>query len=360
MAITDTPWGGGSANKFFLQSGTFSSLLKDSLPSGVGIKAIEYDLIDTLWGSYGNTLYRQSGQFTSTVKDSQPVSRIEGASYDNVNTLYCDLVSDKLFLLSGSITGFVKTSNSAPKSAPQGISADGLNGNTLNVDSDFDRLYVVSGQFTSIIKSSLYINNPEKQPTDISYNGVNTPWCGSNGQKMYLQAGQFGAMLTSQSTAAWEFSIQGIGVNDFNSRMGIIIEPEIDVSPTTLAFGDVVVSNTSDETVTISNTGTGDLIVSGLTVDSNLYSIISPTSVPFTVSLSGSTVATLRFAPEVVGTQSGIFTITSDDNDEPTVAVSLSATGIIPESPIYFNLYIDQARGVTSYIDQSVNFDLEL
>jgi hypothetical protein len=148
--------------------------------------------------------------------------------------------------------------------------------------------------------------------------------------------------------------------------------PEIDVSPTSLSFGSVILGNSSDLTTTISNIGTETLIVSGLTVDNNLYTIIEPVSVPFNISASGSTVTTIRFSPIASGLQSGTFTITSDDADEPTVDVSLSGSGAgaISESTINFNLYIDRARNFTSYvdqskdftsyIDQSVNFDLEL
>jgi hypothetical protein len=137
-----------------------------------------------------------------------------------------------------------------------------------------------------------------------------------------------------------------------------VLAPEIDVSPTTLAFGNVYIGLTSDLTTTISNTGTSDLTISGLTVDNNAYTITTPTSVPFSISASGSTVTSIRFTPVNAGIISSTFTITSDDSDEPTVAVTLTGTAVEPiaESTINFNLYIDQARDFTSYIDQARNF----
>ncbi|MCP5098633.1 MAG: choice-of-anchor D domain-containing protein, partial [Chloroflexi bacterium] len=108
-----------------------------------------------------------------------------------------------------------------------------------------------------------------------------------------------------------------------------IPEPEITVSPTSLAFGDVVNGTDSDLTVSITNDGTADLNVSSLSTTNGLFSIVSPTA-PVVITPASTEIVTVRFSPTATGAQSGDLTIASDDADEPTVTVALSGAGVEP------------------------------
>jgi hypothetical protein len=109
--------------------------------------------------------------------------------------------------------------------------------------------------------------------------------------------------------------------------------PDIDVSPTSVAFGSVTVGNTADRTVTVSNVGTATLNVSNLTTTSATFSVVSPAT-PFAVPVSGSQAVVVRFAPPSAGPFSGNLEITSDDPDEGLTIVPLTGTGTNPPPPV--------------------------
>jgi len=100
--------------------------------------------------------------------------------------------------------------------------------------------------------------------------------------------------------------------------------PEIEVVPASLSFNTVTVSESSQKTFTIKNTGTAVLNISGITAPDG-FTVDKSTS--FTVSENDSQVVTVTFSPTAVKSYSGNITINSDDSDEPQVIVSLSGTG---------------------------------
>ena len=134
MATTATPWSGSEADKLYLQSGQFTSTIKDSEDqSGVDnqVRGISWDGTNTPWiGSQADKLYLESGQFASTLKGSETVGGIDtipkDVSWDGTNTPWIGDTADKLYLQSGQFTSTTKTSV-APGVATNslGISWDG-------------------------------------------------------------------------------------------------------------------------------------------------------------------------------------------------------------------------------------------
>ena len=106
-------------------------------------------------------------------------------------------------------------------------------------------------------------------------------------------------------------------------------QPDIDVSPTVLDYGDVEINTSSDLNVTVSNVGTVDLEVTGLSTTNGVFTVISPAP-PVTIAPGNSTLVTVRFSPTAAGAQSGDLQISSDDPDEGLVMVSLSGNGTDP------------------------------
>jgi hypothetical protein len=114
------------------------------------------------------------------------------------------------------------------------------------------------------------------------------------------------------------------------------------VSPTTdhqIPFGTVTDGVTSDQTVTITNTGNADLVI-GTIASAN------PLAAPFSISISsdncsGQTIApagacalTVRFAPTAVGLSSDSFDIPSNDTATGSVTISVSGTGTATPVPV--------------------------
>ena len=101
--------------------------------------------------------------------------------------------------------------------------------------------------------------------------------------------------------------------------------PEIDVEASH-AFGTMTAGQSKTETVTVNNTGTGALSISGVTFSGtgNGYFSVSPTTA--TVAAGGSQNLLVTFAPTVSGSYSVTMNIANNDSDENPKGVTLTAT----------------------------------
>lgn len=135
-------------------------------------------------------------------------------------------------------------------------------------------------------------------------------------------------ILISLDSGDEDIAIDNIRISGDEAAMPM---PEIDVTPTSLAFGTVEVGMSSTLDVTINNTGDAALSISNVEVSGAGFSLAS--LVPTTVAAGGSETVTVRFEPASAGAASGTLTISSDDADEPSVQVSLSGTGEDPVTP---------------------------
>ena len=111
--------------------------------------------------------------------------------------------------------------------------------------------------------------------------------------------------------------------------------PNIGVSPASVDFGPVVVGNSSIQEVTLSNTGTANLSVSGIALSGsaaysrNLSGGSNPCgSATPTIAPAGNCTIEVTFAPQADGGPFGAtVTVSSNDPDTPNAAVSLTGTG---------------------------------
>ncbi|MFQ5633655.1 MAG: malectin domain-containing carbohydrate-binding protein, partial [bacterium] len=123
---------------------------------------------------------------------------------------------------------------------------------------------------------------------------------------------------------------------------------DIDVTPLTLNFNQVIVGQNADMSVTLSNTGTANLTVSAFNLDNSEFSLVTPPVLPLTIAPGASQNLTVRFSPTVVASQTGNFDILSDDPDEGTVTVALQGQGISPPVGEVFRI---NAGGASSFTD---------
>lgn len=103
--------------------------------------------------------------------------------------------------------------------------------------------------------------------------------------------------------------------------------PTVSVSTTALDFGEVLVGQTATRILTVSNTGTADLTLSGIAITSGVDFSLADTC-PSTLAPSAACEITVSFTPTVTGGLSDVLTISSDDPDQPSINVALSGTGI--------------------------------
>ena len=145
-------------------------------------------------------------------------------------------------------------------------------------------------------------------------------------------------------------------------------DPEITVTPTSIAFGTVEVgaSSTQIETVTVKNEGEAALQIHGLELeDDSLGSVYTISAIgSVLIPPGGETYFTVTFEPLTAVEYSTRVLIDSNDPDEPQVGVDLTATGqapiisLSPTSYDYGTLYIGCDNTQTVTITNVGNADL--
>jgi hypothetical protein len=107
------------------------------------------------------------------------------------------------------------------------------------------------------------------------------------------------------------------------------LAPVIEVSPTSLGFGNVAVGRNRDLQITVRNTGDVSLSVTSIASSDPQFSVVSPTGT-FNVAAGGSAVLTVRFAPASAGAKTGTLSINNNDPSRARVDVPLTGTGLAP------------------------------
>jgi len=114
--------------------------------------------------------------------------------------------------------------------------------------------------------------------------------------------------------------------------------PDISVSPPSYDFGNIGIDNSSDPlVVTISNTGSGNLVLGTLSLtgtDATEFSIDIDDCSGQTIAPTGSCTAEVSFLPSSEGAKSANLSIPSNDPDENPVNVPLTGRGVIPTPDI--------------------------
>ena len=117
------------------------------------------------------------------------------------------------------------------------------------------------------------------------------------------------------------FSIQGTGIAPTVATLN--------VSPSTLSFGNVGVGSSLSKNVTLTNPSSVSVTVSGVTIAGSGFS--SSMQTPFTVSAGATSTIPVLFQPQAPGSVTGSFTVASNATNSPGTA-SLTGTGSIQHS----------------------------
>jgi hypothetical protein len=99
----------------------------------------------------------------------------------------------------------------------------------------------------------------------------------------------------------------------------------IEISPSTVSFGNVAVGQSATKTVTLTNTGIDVLTVSGISVAGTGFTASGP-HLPLSLSAGQSASISAVFKPTAGNADTGTITITSDAEGSPSL-VALSGTG---------------------------------
>jgi hypothetical protein len=107
----------------------------------------------------------------------------------------------------------------------------------------------------------------------------------------------------------------------------IPVNPVIVVDPTSIDFGSVRVSQSDTRTITITNGGQANLIISAISDPGGAFVIVGKPTLPVTILSTQSIALSVRFAPNVIGRVTASFAIQSNDPIAPSVTVNLAGTG---------------------------------
>ena len=118
------------------------------------------------------------------------------------------------------------------------------------------------------------------------------------------------------------------------------------LSATGLAFGNVALNNTSTKTLTISNKGTANLVISDIATTNGSFGWANCSGA--TITPNSSCTVNVTFTPTVTGSASGTLSITDNASNSPQ-SVTLSGTGVQPVTVTPASLtFASQVVGTTS------------
>jgi len=98
------------------------------------------------------------------------------------------------------------------------------------------------------------------------------------------------------------------------------------ISPASVSFGKVTAGQKATQSVTVTNTGTAAVLISGVSASGTGFSASGVTTSQ-TVNAGQNVTLTVSFAPQSAGAVTGSVTITSNANGSP-LTISLSGTGV--------------------------------
>ncbi|MGA3131274.1 MAG: choice-of-anchor D domain-containing protein [Terracidiphilus sp.] len=109
--------------------------------------------------------------------------------------------------------------------------------------------------------------------------------------------------------------------------------PALSLSSSNLTFGNTIVNTTSNQSLTLTSTGTGPLAIDATTISGSGFTI-SGITFPITLNSGQTAALTVSFNPVTTGTAAGTLTISSNSSVSPSAVISLSGAGVPAVSAI--------------------------
>jgi hypothetical protein len=258
-------------------------------------------------------------------------------------TLQASFVPTVAGAASGTIT--VSSNSSSSNTAIVSLSGNGTSAQTPAQTSPQLTLSAGTLAFGSVILNttttqSLTLNSSGTAPVTVtaltvggigfSISGATLPVTLNPGQSLTLQvsfvptvAGAANGTITVSSNSSTSntamVTLSGTGASAQTS-------PQLTLSASTLAFGDVTVNTTSTKTLTLTSAGTAPVTISALTAGGIGFSI-SGATLPVTLNPGQSLTLQVSFVPTVAGAANGTITVSSNSSTSNTAMVTLSGTG---------------------------------
>jgi FtsP/CotA-like multicopper oxidase with cupredoxin domain len=200
---------------------------------------------------------------------------------------------------------------------------------TFNIQRSSDPLFATTSLSTSIVAPSpnggtvTYVDTiPTFDPTVPTYYRV-----------------QAQKQLSSLAIPSTPVALQGSTALPYTAASAWVVTslgaaPAASVNPTALAFGNVLVKTTATQTVTVTNGGLGNLVVSGATLSGANAASFSLANGCAAVAGGGTCTISVTFAPTALGAAAATLTIATNDANNPALTVTLTGTGVGPVASV--------------------------
>jgi len=120
------------------------------------------------------------------------------------------------------------------------------------------------------------------------------------------------------------------GGSDSGTVFRLDVAPAVTLSANSLNFGNQALNQTSAaKTVTLKNSGTALLMISGVAIESSSFAISANTCSGAVLAVGKACVVSVTFTPTVLGTLTGTLSFTDNASNSPQ-KVPLSGTGAVP------------------------------
>ena len=173
-----------------------------------------------------------------------------------------------------------------------------------------------------------------------------------------IESRHFGRVLAALLLVASMAFLGGCqGVSAGPSKSQEVPVGTLSLVSTTLDFGSVTAGSSKTMTVNATNSGSGPITVSSVTISTKYFSLMSP-SLPATVAAGASLPVSVKFSPNATGTFTANVTITSDAQNSVT-NLSLTGTGTAaPEGQLSSNPTSEDFGSLTVGSQQSKTITL--
>ena len=188
-------------------------------------------------------------------------------------------------------------------------------------------------QLTNTGNSTVTVTQVAASGTGITVSGAATPLTLAPSQTVALTVTYAPAALGATAGSITVTNNGGVSVTDAVTATGV--QAGLNVTPTSVSFGSVVIGNTNSQTVQLKNSGTANLTISQATVTGSGLSLTG-LSLPLTLAPSQSGNFNVQYAPQGSGNVSGAVSIVSNAPNSPAT-VALSGTGVAATSTISVN-----------------------
>jgi Abnormal spindle-like microcephaly-assoc'd, ASPM-SPD-2-Hydin len=195
---------------------------------------------------------------------------------------------------------------------------------------------------------SLSLTSLTAKGSGFSVSGISTPFELAAGQSTHFIVGFLPTLARSYNGSVnLSSTASDSQLTIVLSGTGVAISSDLEVTPSSLAFGNVNVNGSATQQIILKNSGNSSILVSG---DSIAGSEFTATGLGGGITLTPSQTATLTvsFAPVTAGSMSGTITIASNA-ENGSVAVPVTGTGVASAHSADLQWQASSSAGVIGY-----------